>query len=169
MCVIHATVTNGVHNMNEYRITLLSDFLYGARAIAYALLAASDPSLLSAIKDLISRDSFTFNSQRSTMRFNVSDSSHSSSKASHENRRIHIELSTIHHYDDGGTLPQTPHADKLHDGSRVGFISLPVSDHKYTPDARIEQSQESTLSDPDIIEDSDERQIQEQDAFRRQI
>ncbi|KAJ8515291.1 hypothetical protein ONZ45_g7259 [Pleurotus djamor] len=45
MCVIHATVTNGVHSMTDYRILLLSDFLYGGRAIAYALLVAFDPAL----------------------------------------------------------------------------------------------------------------------------
>ncbi|KAJ3876404.1 hypothetical protein F5051DRAFT_292356, partial [Lentinula edodes] len=43
MCVIHATVTGGEHSMNDYRILLLSDFLYGGRAVVYALLTTADP------------------------------------------------------------------------------------------------------------------------------
>ncbi|KAJ4466762.1 hypothetical protein J3R30DRAFT_3583500 [Lentinula aciculospora] len=53
MCVIHATITGGEHNMNDYRILLLSDFLYGGRAVVYALLTTADPAFLSAWKALL--------------------------------------------------------------------------------------------------------------------
>ncbi|KAI0685276.1 hypothetical protein BC835DRAFT_533554 [Cytidiella melzeri] len=43
MCVIHATVTDGVHTKTDYNVLLLSDFLYGGRAVVYALLAITDP------------------------------------------------------------------------------------------------------------------------------
>ncbi|KAI0338337.1 hypothetical protein BDW22DRAFT_706151 [Trametopsis cervina] len=54
MCVIHATVTDGVHTRTDYNILLLSDFLYGGRAVVYALLAVTDPALLRAAKAFIS-------------------------------------------------------------------------------------------------------------------
>ncbi|THU95969.1 hypothetical protein K435DRAFT_665418 [Dendrothele bispora CBS 962.96] len=40
---LHSTVAKGINNSSDYNILLLSDFLYGGRAIAYAILAASDP------------------------------------------------------------------------------------------------------------------------------
>ncbi|KAJ3739087.1 hypothetical protein DFH05DRAFT_1407764 [Lentinula detonsa] len=40
---LHSTIADGIHNQTDYNILLLSDFLYGGRAIVYALLAASDP------------------------------------------------------------------------------------------------------------------------------
>ncbi|EIM79404.1 uncharacterized protein STEHIDRAFT_116593 [Stereum hirsutum FP-91666 SS1] len=57
--VVHATATDGIHDQNEYRVLLLTDkelpgdILYGGRTIVYALLAASDPALLRAIKSLL--------------------------------------------------------------------------------------------------------------------
>ncbi|KAJ7348591.1 hypothetical protein DFH08DRAFT_779030 [Mycena albidolilacea] len=41
--VLHSTIANGIHNTTDYNVLLLSDFLYGGRAIVYGLLAASDP------------------------------------------------------------------------------------------------------------------------------
>ncbi|KAJ7890113.1 hypothetical protein B0H14DRAFT_2336512, partial [Mycena olivaceomarginata] len=41
--VLHSTIANGINNTTDYNVLLLSDFLYGGRAIVYGLLAASDP------------------------------------------------------------------------------------------------------------------------------
>ncbi|KAF8190984.1 hypothetical protein K438DRAFT_2140016, partial [Mycena galopus ATCC 62051] len=43
ICVIHATREDGVKNWTDYRVLLLSDFVYGGRAVLYACLAATDP------------------------------------------------------------------------------------------------------------------------------
>ncbi|ESK83008.1 hypothetical protein Moror_11760 [Moniliophthora roreri MCA 2997] len=53
--VVHTTVSHGIHNRTDYNILLLSDFLYGGRAVVYALLAASDPALLRGIQVLFSQ------------------------------------------------------------------------------------------------------------------
>jgi hypothetical protein len=52
-CVIRATVHDGVHDWTGYRVLLLSDFLYGGRAVLYACLAATDPSFIVAMKALL--------------------------------------------------------------------------------------------------------------------
>ncbi|KAJ3732725.1 hypothetical protein DFJ43DRAFT_1072590 [Lentinula guzmanii] len=49
---LHSTIADGIHNQTDYNILLLSDFLYGGRAIVYALLAASDPALIRGVKTL---------------------------------------------------------------------------------------------------------------------
>ncbi|KDQ22944.1 hypothetical protein PLEOSDRAFT_163832 [Pleurotus ostreatus PC15] len=95
MCVIHATVTNGVHSTTDYRILLLSDFLYGGRSLAYAILAATDPALVSAIKASFHSEShFT--------------KSHATSTASqlHDPMRVQIELNTLKHTHNGRMIPQ---------------------------------------------------------------
>ncbi|KAL4256738.1 hypothetical protein AB1N83_011756 [Pleurotus pulmonarius] len=40
---LHSTFSTGIHDRTDYNILLLSDLLYGGRAIVYALLAATDP------------------------------------------------------------------------------------------------------------------------------
>ncbi|KAJ7323990.1 hypothetical protein DFH08DRAFT_640179, partial [Mycena albidolilacea] len=42
-CVIHITQEDGVQNWTSYSVLLVSDFVYGGRAVLYALLAATDP------------------------------------------------------------------------------------------------------------------------------
>ncbi|KAG9224370.1 hypothetical protein PLEOSDRAFT_159773 [Pleurotus ostreatus PC15] len=51
---LHSTLSNGIHDRTDYNILLLSDTLYGGRAIVYALLAASDPALIRGVRALIS-------------------------------------------------------------------------------------------------------------------
>ncbi|KAJ7241306.1 hypothetical protein B0H12DRAFT_1024172, partial [Mycena haematopus] len=48
VCVIHATRQDGVKTWADYRVLLLSDFVYGGRAVVYACLAATDPVRASA-------------------------------------------------------------------------------------------------------------------------
>jgi len=50
--VLHSTISDGIHNQADYNILLLSDFLYGGRAIVYAFLVASDPALVRGVKAL---------------------------------------------------------------------------------------------------------------------
>ncbi|KAJ7792571.1 hypothetical protein B0H14DRAFT_3562786 [Mycena olivaceomarginata] len=52
-CVIHITQEDGVHNWTGYSVLLVSDFLYGGRAALYALLAATDPGLVRAVRAFI--------------------------------------------------------------------------------------------------------------------
>ncbi|TFK47351.1 hypothetical protein OE88DRAFT_1666072 [Heliocybe sulcata] len=49
-CVLHTSLTDGVHSEEDYSFLLLSDFLYGGRGLVYALLAATDPALIHALK-----------------------------------------------------------------------------------------------------------------------
>ncbi|KAF7376978.1 hypothetical protein MSAN_00115700 [Mycena sanguinolenta] len=51
--VLHSTISNGIHNTTDYNVLLLSDFLYGGRAIVYGLLAASDPALIRGVTTLV--------------------------------------------------------------------------------------------------------------------
>ncbi|KAF7326829.1 hypothetical protein MSAN_02495200 [Mycena sanguinolenta] len=51
--VLHSTIANGIHNITDYNVLLLSDFLYGGRAIVYGLLAASDPALIRGVTTLV--------------------------------------------------------------------------------------------------------------------
>jgi len=88
---LHSTIADGIHNKNDYNILLLSDFLYGARPISYALLAASDPALVRGVRTLyhVFRGShLSESSSRNTHNDVVQTKSHSVV--------VHIELTTIH-------------------------------------------------------------------------
>ncbi|KAJ6566242.1 hypothetical protein B0H19DRAFT_1137224 [Mycena capillaripes] len=49
-CGFHDTMQDGVHSWTDYRVLLLGDFMYGGRAICYALLATTDPALVRALR-----------------------------------------------------------------------------------------------------------------------
>ncbi|KAK7026037.1 hypothetical protein VNI00_015764 [Paramarasmius palmivorus] len=51
---LHSTLSNGIQDRTDYNILLLSDFLYGGRAIVYALLAITDPALVRGMRTLYS-------------------------------------------------------------------------------------------------------------------
>lgn len=51
---LHSTFSTGIHDRTDYNILLLSDLLYGGRAIVYALLAATDPALVRGVHTLFS-------------------------------------------------------------------------------------------------------------------
>ncbi|KAJ6589498.1 hypothetical protein B0H19DRAFT_1103970 [Mycena capillaripes] len=95
VCVIHATQNDGVHNWLGYRILLLSDFVYGGRSIMYALLAATDPALVRAVRAFIQHSrgvySMSGSGAQSTLR----------GAESKGNISVHIELSTVHQTDNG--------------------------------------------------------------------
>jgi hypothetical protein len=57
---LHATINHGVHNQKEYNLLLLGDLLYGGRPILYAILAATDPSLINGAKALLAEHGLHF-------------------------------------------------------------------------------------------------------------
>ncbi|KAJ7171316.1 hypothetical protein C8R46DRAFT_1190684 [Mycena filopes] len=113
-CVIHATANDGVHDWTGYRVLLLSDFVYGGRAILYALLAATDPALVRAARTSIAHyrgmTTTTFTSGgRSTTEAGGMGGTPLDSKAQ-QHLSVHIELSTIYQADDGAVtvIPDVP-------------------------------------------------------------
>ncbi|KAJ7779698.1 hypothetical protein B0H16DRAFT_1829930 [Mycena metata] len=102
-CVIHATQNDGVHNWTGYRVLLLSDFVYGGRAVLYALLSATDPALVRAVQAFIqhargiSPDATFASGVRST-------NDHGPTGSKDHPLSVHIELATIYQDDDGEIL-----------------------------------------------------------------
>ncbi|KAJ7107918.1 hypothetical protein C8R44DRAFT_986980 [Mycena epipterygia] len=120
-CVIHATQEDGVHNWTGYRVLLVSDFVYGGRAVVYALLAATDPALLRACRAFIQHSRGIYPSSiQSTLR---------GTESKNHNLSVHIELSTIHQNDSGAVMahgdgvtakyPPTPHGYTDHFNSML--------------------------------------------------
>ncbi|KAJ7042309.1 hypothetical protein C8F04DRAFT_994076 [Mycena alexandri] len=106
-CVMHATQKDGVHDWTGYRVLLLSDFVYGGRAVLYALLAATDPALVRAVRAFIQHSrgispNATFASGgRSTTEHGPTDSKN-------HPLSVHIELATIYQNDDGAVVTKSP-------------------------------------------------------------
>ncbi|KAF8139343.1 hypothetical protein K438DRAFT_1785761 [Mycena galopus ATCC 62051] len=87
--VLHSTIANGIHNTTDYNVLLLSDFLYGGRAIVYSLLAASDPALIRGVTTLV-------RSIRGFPEPTTSVMDPTSIASSNDNRVIvHVELSSF--------------------------------------------------------------------------
>ncbi|KZV65579.1 hypothetical protein PENSPDRAFT_689741 [Peniophora sp. CONT] len=96
VCVIHATSTNGIQNGNDYRILLLSDFLYGGRAVVYALLAATDPALVRAVRAFVAHHMNWQWGSSTTMRSHMGINTHSgTSRTRRESLSVQVELSTV--------------------------------------------------------------------------
>ncbi|KAJ4478814.1 hypothetical protein C8J55DRAFT_514958 [Lentinula edodes] len=89
---LHSTIADGIHNQTDYNILLLSDFLYGGRAIVYALLAASDPALVRGVKALyrIIRGTHASDTDVGKHYPTMDDQSQSNGLV------VHIELTTVH-------------------------------------------------------------------------
>ncbi|KAJ6486266.1 hypothetical protein DFH09DRAFT_390112 [Mycena vulgaris] len=103
-CVIHITQEDGVHNWTGYSVLLVSDFVYGGRAVLYALLAATDPGLVRAVRAFI--------------------------QSKKQDLPVQIELSTIHPNDSGASMdrvdgapakyPGTSHSHADYDDLKMG-------------------------------------------------
>ncbi|KAG7445781.1 uncharacterized protein BT62DRAFT_1006811 [Guyanagaster necrorhizus] len=78
------------------------DFCYGGRAIVYAVLAATDPSLIRAIKSLWRH------ARGKTDNTSGSTSNGPKTTTSHGQITVHIELSEVRQLDDGSELPASP-------------------------------------------------------------
>ncbi|KAF9026101.1 hypothetical protein BDZ89DRAFT_1161381 [Hymenopellis radicata] len=105
-CDLHATLTTGVSSVTAYNVLLLNDFCYGGRPIVYALLAATDPSLVRAVKslwrsvwgrsDITSGDTSTGGPKTNP------------STTSQGQITVHIELNEMRQLDDGTPVPPSP-------------------------------------------------------------
>ncbi|KAJ7086823.1 hypothetical protein B0H15DRAFT_781892 [Mycena belliarum] len=101
-CVIHATKENGVHNWTGYHVLLVSDFVYGGRAIVYALLAATDPALVRALRTFIQHTrGSTY--PRETHTSGMQSTFYGTGSRT-QNLSVHIELSTISKNDHGTVM-----------------------------------------------------------------
>ncbi|KAJ3827101.1 hypothetical protein F5880DRAFT_1540058 [Lentinula raphanica] len=102
---LHSTIADGIHNQTDYNILLLSDFLYGGRAIVYALLAATDPALVRGVRTL-------YRVMRGSDISDTDIGKHSSSDQGQSTGGlvVRIELSTIHEsfgvVSEGGRSPK---------------------------------------------------------------
>ncbi|KAK0201980.1 hypothetical protein DFS33DRAFT_1037060 [Desarmillaria ectypa] len=107
-CDLYASTSGGTPtSQTAYNVLLLNDFCYGGRAIVYAVLAATDPSLIRAIKSLwMHARGKTDNTSGST--------SHGpkTTTTSHGQITVHIELSEVRQLDDGSELPASPSMNK---------------------------------------------------------
>ncbi|KAK1223056.1 hypothetical protein PQX77_014055 [Marasmius sp. AFHP31] len=89
--VLHSTISNGIHDTTDYNVLLLSDFLYGGRAIVYGFLAATDPALVRGVKSFVQ-----VCLGRGSLGFNTSSKDATSVGSSNTNGVVvHIELSSF--------------------------------------------------------------------------
>ncbi|KAF7341484.1 hypothetical protein MVEN_01885800 [Mycena venus] len=104
-CVIHATQEDGVKNWTDYRVLLLSDFVYGGRAILYACLAATDPALVRAVRTWLQSHGLLASSS-------TSQHTHTHSLRGATDSRnvlsVHIELSTVYQDESGIVVDGVP-------------------------------------------------------------
>ncbi|THU95966.1 hypothetical protein K435DRAFT_966199 [Dendrothele bispora CBS 962.96] len=113
---LHSTVAGGIHNSTDYNILLLSDFLYGGRAIVYALLAASDPAFIRGAQVFIKHVLGKWRTRQPST--STVDNRQRLARTSHGNIDnkglsedypslgpvVHIELSRIVHHDLGQNM-----------------------------------------------------------------
>ncbi|KAJ6528954.1 hypothetical protein B0H19DRAFT_1242965 [Mycena capillaripes] len=143
-CVIHATREEGIKNWTDYRVLLLSDFVYGGRAILYAFLAATDPAFVRAVRawllshDLLSPQSST-PVQPQSFRWKT-DSRHVLS--------VHMEVSTVNQNQNGKTMVvnhhsvsptvkfATPDSEDVADPGKLASMLKPRSDIEASPRPR---------------------------------
>ncbi|KAJ7659149.1 hypothetical protein DFH06DRAFT_1195151 [Mycena polygramma] len=134
VCVIHATQNDGVHNWLGYRILLLSDFVYGGRSVMYALLAASDPALVRAVRAFIQHSRGVYSPAGSGAQSTLRGGTESKGNLS-----VHIELTTVHQNDhgvitnDNGKYPPTPTAAPHGYNDRFESMLKPISDIEESP------------------------------------
>ncbi|KAJ7657257.1 hypothetical protein DFH06DRAFT_1131767 [Mycena polygramma] len=135
VCVIHATQNDGVHNWLGYRILLLSDFVYGGRSVMYALLAATDPALVRAVRAFIQHSRSVYSPAGSGAQSTLRGGTESKGNLS-----VHIELTTVHQDDNGvftngnAKYPPTPTASSPHGyNDRFDSVLKPISDIEESP------------------------------------
>ncbi|KAJ7785435.1 hypothetical protein B0H14DRAFT_3163887 [Mycena olivaceomarginata] len=107
-----------VHDWTGYRVLLLSDFVYGGRSIMYALLAATDPALVRAVRAFIQHSRGLYPSSVS--------GAHSTLRGTESkgNLSVHIELTTVHQNDSGLVMDR--------DGVPTKHAASPGTPHGYT-------------------------------------
>ncbi|KAJ7458751.1 hypothetical protein B0H11DRAFT_2242806 [Mycena galericulata] len=142
-CVIHATKDDGVHNWTDYHVLLVSDFVYGGRAVLYALLAATDPALVRAGRAFIqhSRGMYptTTSGLHSTLR---------GTESKNQNHSVHIELSTIHQNASGAIVERGDGIPPKYPPTPQGYADQ--FDSMLKPPIDIEAAQLDDVDLPDV-------------------
>ncbi|THU90577.1 hypothetical protein K435DRAFT_968600 [Dendrothele bispora CBS 962.96] len=165
--VIDASIKSP-NSMSGYQFMMASQLLYCGRPIVYALLSASDPSLLSAIKSLICGDSASISNCRNITPHHDPPSSGLGPNAS-ESTQIHVELMTIHNYDGirnaGPQISSFPTSQSGGIGS-IDITSPPIDDNKDHDVLGVENQCSHTSSHIEHGNDFEELQ-DEGDALRR--
>ncbi|KAF4593611.1 hypothetical protein EYR40_008399 [Pleurotus pulmonarius] len=90
---LHSTLSGGIHDRTDYNILLLSDILYGGRAIVYALLAITDPALVRGMRALYSY--LRYGSDATSSSGTKSEGSTFSRPGQIKRPEVFVELSTI--------------------------------------------------------------------------
>ncbi|VDC07999.1 unnamed protein product [Peniophora sp. CBMAI 1063] len=156
VCVIHATSTNGIQNANDYRILLLSDFLYGGRAVVYALLAGTDPALIRAIRVFVAHHMNWQWGSTSTMISHIAGGARTgSSRSRREDLTVQVELSTIvaSDYADSGSRASAGTDSKVRDmkvvrdGISVDHLSESVGEDAQLPSPVMDKMERGAFSD----------------------
>ncbi|KAJ7822637.1 hypothetical protein B0H14DRAFT_3470618 [Mycena olivaceomarginata] len=143
VCVIHATREAGIKNWTDYRILLLSDFVYGGRAILYACLVATDPALVRAVRAwLLSHGILSSQSSTSVQPQSLQW------KPELRHVPVHMELSTVYQDDNGKIMIvnregvhanvkfATPDSENDSDPGKFGSTLKPRSDIVASPRPR---------------------------------
>ncbi|THU85530.1 hypothetical protein K435DRAFT_805796 [Dendrothele bispora CBS 962.96] len=157
------------NNMSGYHFMMASQLLYCGRPIVYALLSASDPSLLSAIKSLICGDSATISNRQNIMSHCDPSSSGLGPNAT-ESTQINVELTTIHHYDGiGKTVPQISSFPTSQSGEigNIDITSLSIDDNNDHDVLGVENQRSDSSSHIEHDNTNSEEMQDEGDTLRR--
>ncbi|KAK6983947.1 hypothetical protein R3P38DRAFT_3108578 [Favolaschia claudopus] len=177
VCVIHATRHNGVQNWTDYRILLLSDFIYGGRAILYACLAATDPALTRAVRAWLQYHGFLSSGSSSQLAHSRIGVSTTTTNSRPNALSVHIELATVQQ-DDDGMIIASEHGHSSKDSSSTFAFKAPASDIEASPSLNLKElppipvtEGSRRISSPISVSLSDEdgarwRQQQQQRAVR---
>ncbi|VDB86917.1 unnamed protein product [Peniophora sp. CBMAI 1063] len=128
--VIHSSASDGIQNASDYRILLLSDFLYGGRVVIYALLALTDLALIRAVRTFVAHHWDCDWGSTATLRSRtVTNTRNGVSRARDDGLVVQVELSTVAARDHASGASG---ADMASDGKAEG---LPIE--RCTTDATI--------------------------------
>ncbi|KAK0221674.1 hypothetical protein IW262DRAFT_1459968 [Armillaria fumosa] len=169
-CDLYASTSAGTpKSQTAYNVLLLNDFCYGGRAVVYAVLAATDPSLVRAVKSLWRHTrGKTDNTSGST------SNGPKTTTTSHGQITVHIELSEVRQLDDGSELPVSP---SMHKPASQSSATLPKDveggddlDHDDDPmTARLDAMRRAQIGRAmDMRQDALDRRLERKD-FKRQI
>ncbi|KAJ7730423.1 hypothetical protein B0H16DRAFT_1585042 [Mycena metata] len=170
--VLHSTIANGIHDTTDYNVLLLSDFLYGGRAIVYGLLAASDPALIRGVTTLV-------RAMLGSPEPSMSVTDHTGLTSSNDNGVIvHIELSSFR------SPPLSPEERNLPDPKPDHMVKQDHSGHKVPgepnsrypealPNSDLEQNvtfnSPSTTFEQRARRRAEKRMIEEEDSFEKRL
>ncbi|KAJ8503006.1 hypothetical protein ONZ45_g11232 [Pleurotus djamor] len=181
---LHTTFSNGINDETDYNILLLSDFLYGGRAIAYALLALTDPALIRGLKALYSHTVYGHDWGKNS----GTESTQSTAPSFHKPKptQVFVELSTFCAPDDVSQNPghetskeasDDMDQQKLSDRKSPSNIDTALSEPTKMNDSTVNFSGDAedhpTSPGTDMQrrrqKEDEKRDREERDAFKKQI